>query len=139
MNYTEEELCTLVDQLPDIQYNLQMPVTSINLLGLTPDLFDEEVYEILSSFDNANIEILSDIISGFRFASEHNIKTTNEQLQAFRQNMHWDLGFMLRVISLDFKSLEKTSFSNKKALISEMEKLVSKYAQLSEMHNIEEY
>ena len=26
MNYTEEELCTLVDQLPDIQYNLQMPV-----------------------------------------------------------------------------------------------------------------
>lgn len=31
MNYTEE-LCTLVDQLPDIQYNLQMPVTSINLL-----------------------------------------------------------------------------------------------------------
>lgn len=29
MNYTEEELCTLVDQLPDIQYNLQMPVTSI--------------------------------------------------------------------------------------------------------------
>ena len=99
----------------------------------------EEVREILSSFDNANIEILSDIISGFRFASEHNIKTTNEQLQAFRQNMHWDLGFMLRVISLDFKSLEKTSFSNKKALISEMEKLVSKYAQLSEMHNIEEY
>lgn len=99
----------------------------------------EEVHEILSSFDNANIEILSDIISGFRFASEHNIKTTNEQLQAFRQNMHWDLGFMLRVISLDFKSLEKASFSNKKALISEMEKLVSKYTQLSEMHNIEEY
>ena len=50
MNYTEEELCTLVDQLPDIQYNLQMPVTSINLLGLTPDLFYEEVYEILKDY-----------------------------------------------------------------------------------------
>ncbi len=50
MNYTEEELCTLVEQLPDIQYNLQMPVTSINLLGLTPDLFDEEVYEILKDY-----------------------------------------------------------------------------------------
>ena len=50
MNYTEEELCTLVDQLPDIQYNLQMPVTSINLLGLTPDLFDEEIYEILKDY-----------------------------------------------------------------------------------------
>ena len=31
MNYTEEELCTLVDQLPDIQYNLQMPMTSIKV------------------------------------------------------------------------------------------------------------
>ena len=50
MNYTEEELCTLVDQLPDIQYNLQMPMTSINLLGLTPDLFDEDVYEILKDY-----------------------------------------------------------------------------------------
>lgn len=50
MNYTEEELCTLVKQLPDIQYNLQMPVASINLLGLTPDLFDEEVYEILKDY-----------------------------------------------------------------------------------------
>ena len=99
----------------------------------------EEVQEILSSFDNANIEILSDIISGFRFASEHNIKTTNEQLQAFSQNMHWDLGFMLRVISLDFKSMERTSFSNKKALLSEIEKLISEYAQLSDKHNIEEY
>ena len=54
MNYTEEELCTLVDQLPDIQYNLQMPVTSINLLGLTPDLFDEEVYEILKDYLNTH-------------------------------------------------------------------------------------
>ena len=27
MNYTEEELCTLVDQLPDIQYNLHGTLT----------------------------------------------------------------------------------------------------------------
>ncbi len=99
----------------------------------------EEISEMLSSFDNANIEILGDIISGFGFASNHNIKTTNEQLQAFRQNMHWDLGFMLRVISLNFKSMEKASFSNKKALLLEIEDLISKYAQASEMYNIEEY
>ncbi|WP_349820021.1 hypothetical protein [Catenibacterium sp. RTP21428st1_D7_RTP21428_210409] len=57
MNYTEEELCTLVDQLPDIQYNLQMPVTSINLLGLTPDLFDEEVYEILKDLNTHKTQV----------------------------------------------------------------------------------
>ena len=69
MNYTEEELCTLVDQLPDIQYNLQMPVTSINLLGLTPDLFDEEVYEILKV---TPIELTSKIPTKFRKIIELN-------------------------------------------------------------------
>ena len=46
---------------------------------------------------------------------------------------------MLRVISLNFKSMEKASFSNKKALLLEIEDLISKYAQASEMYNIEEY
>lgn len=100
----------------------------------------EEMQGVLTSFDNANYEILSDILSGFRFASERNIKLTNEQLRLFRKNMHWDLGFMLRVISLDFSSLEKTSVSNKKNLLAEIENVLKKYAELPEEENIiEEY
>lgn len=48
MNYTELE--KLITQLPPINYDLQFPMTSINLLGLTPDLFDESVYEILKDY-----------------------------------------------------------------------------------------
>ncbi|MBQ5329526.1 MAG: helix-turn-helix domain-containing protein [Oscillospiraceae bacterium] len=99
----------------------------------------EEVQELLSSFDNTNREIISDIISGFRFASDHNIKTTNKYLEMFSDNMHWDIGFMLRLISLNFKIMEKTSFNNKKALLNEIEKLISEYANLSDQCNIEEY
>lgn len=50
MNYTEQELCQLVDALPDIKDNIEMPITSLNLLGLTPDLFDENVYEIIKDY-----------------------------------------------------------------------------------------
>lgn len=39
-----------IKQLPPINFDLQLPMTSINLLGLTPDLFDKDVYEILKDY-----------------------------------------------------------------------------------------
>ena len=100
----------------------------------------EEIHEILNSFDKDNIEILNDIIAGFQFASDHNIKSTNEQLKAFGENMHWDLGFMLRIISMNFSSLTETSVSNRKNLLAEIEALVKKYSELPEDQNrIETY
>ena len=100
----------------------------------------EEIQEVLSSFDRDNIDILGDIISSFQFASEHNIKSTNEQLKAFGENMHWDLGFMLRIISINYASLQETSISNRKKLLSEIEALVKHYSELSKDQNrIETY
>lgn len=100
----------------------------------------EEIHDILSSFDNENIEIINDIIQGFQFASDHNIKSTNEQLKAFGENMHWDLGFMLKLISLNYCSLEKTSVSNRKKLLTEIEALVKKYSELpAEQNRMETY
>lgn len=54
--------------------------------------------------------------------------------------MHWDLGFMLALISRDFKILDKTSVSNKKKLLQEIDNLIKKYADLpDEQNRIEEY
>ncbi len=100
----------------------------------------KEIQDALSSFDKDNIDIINDIISGFRFASEHNILSTNERLKAFGENMHWDLGFMLRVISMDYISLTDTSISNRKNLLAEIESLIKKYSELPEDQNrIEAY
>ena len=97
----------------------------------------DEVFELLSSFDRDNIEIVNDILSGFKFATECNIKDTNERLNSFRENMRWDLGFMIKIISLNYKVLEKTSVSNKRNLITAIEGLISDYSQMPE--NIETY
>lgn len=100
----------------------------------------EEIKNLLSSFDNDNIEILNEIISGFRIATDYNIKSTNEKLKAFSDNMKWDLGFMLRLISLNYSSLENISVSNKKNLLSEIDELIKKYVNLPKVQNqIEEY
>ena len=100
----------------------------------------DKVEDILSTFDIENIEIVNEIISGFRFASECNIKKTNSELRSFSNNMKWDLGFMMRLVSLDFKSLEKMNISNRRKLITDIEKLIETYSQLpDEKNKIETY
>lgn len=100
----------------------------------------DEIAQVLSSFDKDNIKIINDIISEFRLASEINIKETNEQLTKFRENMKWDLGFMLKMISLDFMSLRKTSVSNRRKLLLDIQQLISEYAKLPDNQNkIETY
>lgn len=99
-----------------------------------------EIFELFNTFDRDNIEIVNDIISGLKFATECNIKDTNAQLDNFRKNMRWDLGFMLKIMSLDYKSLGSTTVSNKRSLIAAIEKLISEYSQIPEkMNKIETY
>lgn len=100
----------------------------------------EEVQELLSSFDKDNIEIINNILSGLRVASEHNIKLTNKQLSQFDENMRWDLGFMLKVVSMKYCDLKKISISNRKKLLSEIEALIKKYEDIPDLQNrIEDY
>lgn len=94
-----------------------------------------EVFDALNSFDKDNIDLVNKIVLSFQFASEQNIKTTNEQLKSFCDNMHWDLGFMLRVISINYSCLMETNFSNRKKLLAEIEELIEKYRNLPEEDN----
>jgi len=101
---------------------------------------ETEIFELLNTFDRDNIEIINEIIAKFKFATECNIKDTNIQLDNFRKNMRWDLGFILKVMSLDYKSLETTSVSNKRNLITAIENLIIEYSQMPEnMNKIETY
>jgi transcriptional regulator with XRE-family HTH domain len=100
----------------------------------------DEMYELLSAFDRDNMEIIGKIIAYFKIATEYNIKEANERLKKCSENMDWDLGFMIRIISLDYLTLRKISVSNKRKLIAEIERLVYEYSQLPEnMNMIEAY
>lgn len=90
----------------------------------------EQLNEIWNSFDTENQEILSDILSGFRYASELDIANTNPRLKGLSKNMHWDLWFMLKLVSFDFSSLDDLSTSLKRDLLNDIEELVRKYNSL---------
>lgn len=140
VSISDEEYIALMRVTTDYLNSFKFYSISEKNLLLSNKQTSDDVHDIFNSFDTENMEHISDILSGFRFATDHNIKQTNEQLKIFGLNMHWDLGFMLRIISLDYKSLEKTSVSNKRQLLSEIEALIQKYATLPEARNlIEEY
>ena len=87
----------------------------------------EEYRKILTSFDVEYYDLIIDIISGIKYASERNISDTNDKLRAFDKNMHWDLGFMLKIISLGYSDLEAITVTEKKKLIQDIEKIIKDY------------
>ena len=54
--------------------------------------------------------------------------------------MHWDLGFMLKLISFNFSSLDDLSTTLKKELLNDIEELIKKYNSMpSAQKKIETY
>lgn len=99
---------------------------------------EEQLNEIWNSFDTENQQIISDILSGFKFASEMDIGVTNKRLEEFSQNMHWDLWFMLRIISLEYMKLDELSTTLKKEFIQDISKLIEKYSDLPKAQKTKE-
>ena len=92
--------------------------------------------ELLSVHDIENRDALSRINSYFKMISDLNIKYANKSLTAFGDNLASDIGFMMRIIGIDYTALDHVSVSNKKELLEEIQKLVSKYSALPEEANI---
>lgn len=87
-------------------------------------------------FDLENSEHIEKILGHLRIASDYNVKTTNEQLKQLEKNLSWDLGFMLKLLSLDFDSLSGTSVSNRRELLTEIQNLIMKYGALPAEQNV---
>ena len=92
---------------------------------------EAEYKELLSDFECKNISVIHEILDLFRFYSDSNIKLANNQLDSFKNNLNWDIGFILKLGSLDFHSLENASHSCKSELIKKIEKLIIETSQMS--------
>ena len=90
----------------------------------------EEQDSLLSSFDKTNINLINQVLNAFRVVSELNIVKMNKYLQTFVDNLQWDTGFTMRLISIKFSSLEDISFGRKKELLKDIDAVVDRYKQL---------
>ena len=93
---------------------------------------EREKDEILTSFDKENIDIINKILSGFRFITEADIKIANERLSAFANNLEFNIGFMSKLISLDYKKLDSVSIEKKRSFLKDVDKLINEYSNETE-------
>lgn len=99
----------------------------------------DEYQSYLTAYDIDNQNVIREILDGFSYATKCNIKIANLQLSKFLENMKWDLGFMLTLISLDFSSLNKISHGNKKEILDRLKQAIEDYKKISVEKNIEIY
>lgn len=88
----------------------------------------EEIQNLLSSFDNENNKLISEILNEFKFASELDIRITNERLTKFLENLSSDIWFTLKIVSLNYNLLESIDFTQKKGFIEDIERLIKQYS-----------
>jgi transcriptional regulator with XRE-family HTH domain len=94
----------------------------------------------LSEYDIENIELMNAMLSFFSVHSTFDIKTANADISSFVKNLEWDTAFMMRMVALPFFELAKSSFRIKKAVLSEIEKTIQMYLELSPAErSVEEY
>lgn len=87
----------------------------------------EEIQQLLSSFDNENAKLIGEILGELKFASEMDIRVTNERLTGFLENLNKNVWFTLKIISLDYTSLESVDMAQRKEFIKDIENLIKKY------------
>lgn len=100
----------------------------------------EEIQNLLSSFDNENSKLISEILSELKFASDMDVRITNQRLGEFLRNLNENVWFTLKVISLDYYLLEAVDMDQRKEFIRDVESLIHKYTEAQKtIKNTETY
>ncbi len=100
----------------------------------------DEIHDLLSSFDNDNAKLISEILGELKFASDWDIRTTNDRLTGFLKNLNTNTWFTLRLISLDYHLLESVETSQRKEFLKEVDELIKKYTDIQKnIKNTETY
>ena len=87
----------------------------------------EEIHNLLSSFDNDNAKLIGEILSELKFASDMDIRITNDRLTGFLKNLSTDVWFTLRLVSLEYHLLESVDMAQRKEFLKEVDELIKKY------------
>lgn len=96
--------------------------------------------ELLSSFDRENIPLVNEMLKYIKILSEIDIANTNKQLANLVDNLRWDGGFMMRLLSIPFADMDNMSFTLKKQMLSEIQAVAVKFKELpAEQRRIETY
>lgn len=134
-----EQDVALMSQATDLLDRHQFYSTISKNRQMTNAAYKEENLQLLDEFDRENIKVVNDILKKIRLASKSDSRRANSCLISFSENLDWDLGFMLKVVEMEFNLLEDLSYSNKKQLLEKIEKLIAEYKYLPDEQKLIEH
>jgi hypothetical protein len=135
--YGDEELTaeharqTLINTRQYLERYGLYSLTEFNRVIAAANSMDNQL-SLLSAFSAINAEIVDQIITRFRLASEIDMLHTAQTLEDFHKNLLWDQSFTLKLMSQPFHHLDNISFSLKKQLLDEITSLTEKYKAIPE-------
>lgn len=100
---------------------------------------ESEHEALMSDFDKKNQKTINEILQIFKALSDFDLLKTTNCLNRFKDNLNWDGGFILRLISLDFDSLIETTIDQRKRLVSEIIEVIERYKTESNDNNSIEF
>ena len=87
----------------------------------------EERELLLNSFEKANLELVNKVLEAIKFYSDYDLNRCNKVLESFSQNLKWDIGFMMTILEIPFRELDKSSHSDRGKILKEIFQLIANY------------
>lgn len=87
---------------------------------------------VVSSLNTTNDFALNELIKILNEAIKHEPLRTSQAIDNLRDNFMWDASFTLSVMSIPFNRLETLSYTHKKDMLKQINKLFEKYEAMSD-------
>ncbi|TGE36686.1 hypothetical protein E4K67_19885 [Desulfosporosinus fructosivorans] len=91
----------------------------------------EDIDAVLTDFDKANRETVNSIMKNIMMLSEWNIDYANKKLKNLDDSFNTDPPFIMAIIGSEFFKLKNVKKENKKQFISELNKLIDKFSNIT--------
>ncbi|KNY26352.1 hypothetical protein [Pseudobacteroides cellulosolvens] len=99
----------------------------LNIYDKPKDLINEDNFK----------KFVKDINAGLKFAFKNNEEYTFNQVVLFTRNMHFDLGFMLALMSFPYYKLDKLGFEDRQNFLEKVYELIKDFSNTTDDDELE--
>lgn len=88
---------------------------------------EEDLSSVLSTHDLKNRKLIDEILEEMHYISDLDVTEINKFLESLRDNMNWDLGFVMALNSIPLNLLTNTEFEDRQKMLNEINEIFLKY------------
>lgn len=88
---------------------------------------EDELSSVLSTHDLKNRKLLDEIMDEMHYMSDLDVTEINKFLESLRDNMDWDVGFVMALNNIPLNLLTNTDYNDRQQMLNEINEIFFKY------------